>query len=195
MSSQLLVPDIEILWESAKVAYQEVEPAVDADAIDLPVSSQTVLSGFTEQDKLAIRQSLELLTPHLTEIQNRWLTKFAEFGGKYTELIQKPIESLGLSPLVRALESEQLDQYNQVVTQAGQLLARAEVPFSLVLHAVHLYEECLMSRLMQVFPDKEQLPGVWIGLDSLFHNHLLTISLAYFDQLRQERFSPKEPQE
>jgi len=162
-------PEIEILWESAKVTYQEAEPlAAEAGLIDLPAPTHSVLSGFSEQDKRTIRQSLEQLTPHLPQIHERWQAKFAEFGGKYAEFIQVPIESLGLAPLIEAFESDQLDQHNQTVVQAGQQLARDQVPFSLVLHAVHLYEECLLSRLMQVFPDKEQLYNVLVSLDICF---------------------------
>lgn len=190
--SQALIPDIEILWESAKIAYQEVEPPADADVIDLPAPTPSVLCGLSDQDKHTICRSLEQLTPLLPQIHESWQAKFAEFGGKYTEYIRAPIEAIGLTPLVQAFESEQLDQHNQTVAQAGQQLARDEVPFSLVLHAVHLYEECLLSRLIQVFPDKEQLQNVWVSLDSLFHNHLLTISLAYFQQLHHERSAPGE---
>lgn len=120
-----------------------------------------------------------------------WAEKFAAFGGKYVEFIQTPMESLGLASLMQAFETEQLDQYNQTVIRASRQLAQDEVPFSVVLHAVHLYEECLWSRLLQVFPDKEQLHDLVVSLDNLFHDHLLTISLAYFEQLHQERSTRK----
>jgi hypothetical protein len=190
--SQALIPDIEILWESAKVAYQQAEPPTEPGLIDLPVPTPSVMCGFSEQDKHTICRSLEQLTPLLPQIHESWQAKFAEFGGKYTEFIRAPIEAIGLTPLVQAFEREQLNEYNQTVVQAGQQLARDEVPFSLVLHAVHLYEECLLSRLLHVFPEKEQLHNVLVSLDSLFHNHLVTISLAYFQQLHDQRSARHE---
>jgi hypothetical protein len=180
--------DIEILWESAKIANEETSalPAAD-ESIDLPISDDTILSGFSESDRRVIHESLQELLPHLAKIQSTWLHRFAEFGGRYTELIQAPVESLALSPLIEALERHRYDRYREILTTAGRQLARDRVPFSLVLHAVHLYEECLMSRLTHVFPDKTRLQNVWLGLDSLFHSQLLIISLAYFAQLHLER--------
>ncbi len=186
------IPHIEILWESAKIDYLEVDPAKqDFGAIDLPISRENILSGFSEGEKQAIALALQHLRPHLADMQKRWLDKVSEFGGRYTDLIRGPIEALGITPPIFAFEDERLDRYDQMVTDAGRNLATAEVPFSLMLHAVHLYEKCLMAKLVQVIPDKEQLQNSWIALQSLFHHHLLIISLAYFDQLHLKRSPAK----
>lgn len=185
---QPLAHNIEILWESAKIANQETRTSPVADgSVDLPISDETILNGLSEIDRRVIHESLKELFPHLEAIQSAWLQRFTEFGGRYTELIRAPIESLALSPLIEALEKHQYDRYTEIVTAAGRQLARDRVPFSLVLHGVHLYEECLMSRLTQVFRDKTRLHNVWLGLDSLFHSQLLIISLSYFGQLHSER--------
>jgi hypothetical protein len=187
------IPDIEILWESAKVVSLEVDPAKqDFGAIDLPISHENVLSGFSEEEKRSIGLALQHLRPHLGDLQNHWLERVSEFGGKYTQSIRAPIEALGVTPSIIALENGQLDDYARIVADAGRQLATTEVPYSLVLHSLQLYEECMMAKLLQVFPDKEQLQYSWIGLQSLFHHHLLNISLAYFDQLHLKRSTFKK---
>jgi len=185
---QAPVADIEILWETAKVAYQEAEPPTRT--IDLPI--RPVLSGISERDKQNVRESVRHLRPHLSEVHADWMNQFLEFAGNYAEFIQAPIEALGLAALLKSFEGDQLEQYNQTAVRAGRQLAQDEVPFSLVLHAVHLYEESLLSQLMEVFPDKQHLHKVLVSLDNLFHNHLLTISLAYFHQLHEERSERKD---
>ena len=191
-SSRRRIPDIEILWESAKIDTLEVGPVQqDFGAIDLPISHENILCGFSVGEKEAIALALQHLRPHLAEMQMRWLDQVSECGGRYTDSIRKPIEALGITPPIFAFEDGRTDKYDQMVTDAGRNLATAEVPFSLMLHAVHLYEKCLITKLLQVLPDKEQLQNSWIALQSLFHHHLLIISLAYFDQLHLKRSPAK----
>ncbi|MFN8006301.1 MAG: hypothetical protein U0V70_04605 [Terriglobia bacterium] len=190
--SRSIIPEIEILWESAKVDYLEVDMArQDFGTIDLPMSRETVLSGFSPKEKRSIGLALKHLRPHLSELQTRWLEKVSEFGGRYTESFREPIEALSMSPSILALENGQLQDYDRIVFEASRLLAVSEVPFSLVLHALQLYEEEIMARLLEVFPDREELADSWKGLQSLFHHHLMNISLAYFEHLHLKRAPAK----
>lgn len=188
------IPHIEILWESAKIDYLEVDPArQDFGAIDLPISRENILSGFSEGEKEATALALQHLRPHLADVQKHWLDKVSEFGGKCTDAIHGPIEALGITPPIFVFEDGRQDKYDQMVTDAGRNLATAQVPFSLLLYAVNLYEKCMVAKLLQVVPDKEQLQNSWMALQGLFHHHLLIISLAYFDQLHLMRSPSKRP--
>ena len=147
------------------------------------------LLPMDRKDKGLLVEMAWRLTPHRSELVERWRNSFASTSTRLPALTDKLVAEMArdfVDALVDLGRGVDFDRYFDTMLRLGQEYVRRGIPYSSLIFAVHLYEETNLWILAQEYTSLDDLQEVLIAQDHLFHNVLALFSAAYYEGLLRE---------
>lgn len=147
---------------------------------------------FPEDNKEALREIAERLSPHKTNILDNWvdLQCNAWEPPGLTRKALRHIFAEMLDSILRCLGMRDIEQCMAELGDAGNRLADKQYPFEALIVSIHFLEESYLPILIN--PPSPRTQSWFIALDEFLHAALASIATSYFEAYRKELLDQAE---